>query len=456
MTAPAASVCAIDFGTSNSALALLQPGTRAGFTLIELEDGATSIPTAVFFDGEDGSRQFGRAAVRACVEGYDGRLMRSIKSILGSDLIDRSTEVGPGISVRYLDVVIAFLRHLRARAQAVAGSPVTHAMIGRPVFFVDGDARRDSAAQATLAEAARAAGFSEVAFQYEPIAAALDFARTVQRETLVLVADIGGGTSDFSVVRLRPSDAGTDTARGGGGAPAAVRAADASDGRRRAARERSAEVLASHGVHVAGTDFDREVNLAAIMPALGMGSAGRSESGAPVQVPNSIYHTLATWHLINTCYVPNRLLELRQMASLYVDTRLHGRLLRVLQRRLGHELAARAEAAKIDVALAGSTRIDLSLVEAGLTADFDRERQSHALRASIARIAAAAREAIRLAGLQPADIDALYFTGGSTALGVLAEAIADLVPQARPVAGDRFASVANGLAIEARARFVRG
>ncbi len=423
--------CAIDFGTSNSSVALLGPagaGQPADtFGLVALEQTHTAIPTAVFFSGEDGSRAFGRAAVQAHVDGHEGRLMRSIKSILGSDLIDRTTEVGPGFLVKYVDVVVAFLRHLRAQASRAAGMPVDRAVLGRPVFFVDDDPGRDAQAERTLAAAARSAGFTEVAFQYEPIAAALDFERTVFRETLVLVADIGGGTSDFSVVRVGPEQ--------------------------RARIDRSADVLANHGVHVAGTDFDREVNLAAIMPVLGLGSEGRSESGASVRVPNAIYHALSTWHLINTVYLPNRLIELRQMASLYVDQRMHRRLMTVLEARLGHALAALAEAAKIDVSLHGAARIDLSMVEAGLAAAFDTPRQAQALQASIARIAGAAREAIAQAGLPPSKIDALYFTGGSTALAALSGAIAAVVPDARQVEGDRFTSVVSGLAVDAARRF---
>ncbi len=431
--------CAIDFGTSNSSVALVggaapSSARRAAaatqspaFCLVSLEDGQSAIPTAVFFNGEDGSREFGRAAVQAYVDGHDGRLMRSIKSILGSDLIERTTEVGPGIVVRYLDVVIAFLRHLRQRAEAQCGAPLERVVIGRPVFFVDDDPERDATAQRTLEAAARAAGFREIAFQFEPIAAALDFERTVARETRVLVADIGGGTSDFSVVRVGPGQRGKI--------------------------DRSGDVLANHGVHVAGTDFDREVNLAAIMPSLGLGSQGRSESGAAVRVPNAIYHALATWHLINTAYTPNRLIELRQMASLYVDQRMHRRLLTVLGHRLGHGLAALAEAAKIDVALQGEATIDLALVEAALDASFDSARQQRALAGSIARIAQAAGVAIKQAGLQPAQIDALYFTGGSTGLGSLAEAIGAVVPDARRVAGDRFTSVTSGLAVHAAACF---
>jgi hypothetical chaperone protein len=427
--------CAIDFGTSNSSVALLG-GTAGGdrrpeaFRLVALEDTHTAIPTAVFFSAEDGSRAFGRAAVQAHVEGHEGRLMRSIKSILGSDLIERSTEVGPGFMVKYLDVVVAFLRHLRQRAAQSAGTPVERAVIGRPVFFVDDDPVRDAQAERTLEAAARSAGFSEVAFQFEPIAAALDFERTVERETLVLVADIGGGTSDFSVVRVGP--------------------------KQRAKVDRSGDVLASHGVHVAGTDFDREVNLAAIMPLLGLGSEGRSESGASVRVPNAIYHALSTWHLINTVYLPNRLIELRQMASLYVDQQMHRRLTTVLELRLGHALAAMAEAAKIDVSMHGAAAFDLSMVEAGLAGRFDALRQQAALAAAIERIAAAARQAIAQAGLSPSKINALYFTGGSTALASLSGAIAAVVPDAAQVEGDRFTSVASGLALDAARRFGPG
>jgi len=427
--------CAIDFGTSNSSVALLgaaagvdaQPGASR---LVALEHTHTAIPTAVFFSAEDGSRAFGRAAVQAHVDGHEGRLMRSIKSILGSDLIERSTEVGPGYMVKYVDVVVAFLRHLRQRAGQAAGMPVERAVIGRPVFFVDDDPARDAQAERTLEAAARSAGFTEVAFQFEPIAAALDFERTVSRETLVLVADIGGGTSDFSIVRVGPGQ--------------------------RLKVDRSGDVLASHGVHVAGTDFDREVSLAAIMPLLGLGSEGRSESGASVRVPNAIYHALSTWHLINTVYLPNRLIELRQMASLYVDQRMHRRLMTVLEHRLGHSLAAMAEAAKIDVSMQGAAAIDLSMVEAGLQGSFDAVRQQAALATSIARIAGAARQAIAQAGLRASKIDALYFTGGSTALAALSGAIAAVVPDAARVEGDRFTSVASGLAVHAARRFAPG
>src|SRR5205085_2588597 len=148
--------------------------------------------------------QFGRAAIAAYVDGIDGRLMRSMKSILGSSLLLQTTDVGGGRGVRFLDIVATYLRHLRAMAAAAAGATVERAVLGRPVYFVDDEPARDAQAQAALRSAAASAGFREIEFQYEPIAAAFDHEQAVVREQIVLVADIGGGTSDFSLVRVGP------------------------------------------------------------------------------------------------------------------------------------------------------------------------------------------------------------------------------------------------------------
>lgn len=423
--------CAIDFGTSNSAVAV--PDGAAGMRLVELEPGHSTMPTAVFYFVEgpehDGPpRAFGRAAVAAYVDGLDGRLMRSMKSILGSSLVEQTTDVGGGRGVRYLDIVAGYLRHLKRRAEASAGAAIERAVLGRPVFFVDDEPQRDAQAQAALESAARAAGFRDIQFQYEPIAAAFDYERGVTAEQLVLVADIGGGTSDFSLVRVGPA--------------------------RMARLERKDDILANHGVHIAGTDFDRRIELAAILPAFGYGARGPSVAGAPPrEVPSAVYFDLATWHLINTVYSPQRVAELRGMRAFYADTRQHDRLMTVLTERLGHELAARAEAAKIAVADGGSTRIDLSHVERGLAAELDEARALAALEADLQRIVAAARDTLRQAGLAPARLDALYFTGGSTGLRVLAQRIAAAFPAARVVHGDRFASVAAGLGVYAQRRY---
>ncbi len=430
MTAP--SCCAIDFGTSNSAIALPQADGSA--RLVPVEDGRPTMPTTVFYDVEDLAgheaprRLYGRAALAAYVEGREGRLMRSMKSILGSGLAEQSTEVGEGRAVRYLDVIGDYLRHLRGLGEAAAQAPLPRVVLGRPVRFVDEDEARDAQAQASLEAAARAVGFAEVQFQFEPIAAALDHEQSVTQEELVLVADIGGGTSDFSLVRVGPE--------------------------RRARLDRRDDILANHGVHVAGTDFDRRLDLAAILPLCGYRAAGPARPGErPREVPSTVYFDLATWHLINGVYATNRVLELQRMRSFYADARLHARLMQVVQQRLGHALLARAEAAKIAVAEGGAAALPLDLIEPGLATALDAAEALQALDADLQRIADAARETLALAGVTAQDVRTLYFTGGSTGLAALTARIAEVVPGARAVHGDRESSVARGLGLHARRLF---
>ena len=427
--------CAIDFGTSNSGIAIPAANMPGGAVrLLEIEAGHPTMPTAVFYAVEglaphgEPRRLYGRAAVAAYVEGTEGRLMRSMKSILGSSLVDQRTDLGAGHSVTYRDVVAGYLRQLKQQAEAHVGAAIEQAVLGRPVFFVDDDAERDAKAQAALEAAARSVGFADVHFQFEPIAAALDFEQHVTREQFVLVADIGGGTSDFSLVRVGPE--------------------------RRTRTERRDDILANHGVHAAGTDFDRHIELACILPTCGHTSLGPGIRGqAPREVPSAVYFDLATWHLINTVYVPQRVLELARMRVFYGDTRLHDRLMRVVTQRLGHALAALAEQAKIDIADGGRTRLALDAIEPGLAVTLTQSQAIGAINADLERVVAAARETLRQAGLTDGAVDVLYLTGGSTGLSPLAQRLAAVCPGAQVVRGDRFASVAQGLGLHAQRLF---
>jgi hypothetical chaperone protein len=362
------------------------------------------------------------------VEGTDGRLMRSMKSVLGSALMDQHTDIGAGRSVAFGDVIASYLLHLKRAAQAHAGREIDRVVLGRPVFFVDEDPARDAAAQASLESAARAIGFQEVRFQYEPIAAAFHYEEQVTREQTVIVADIGGGTSDFSVVRVGPQ--------------------------RRLQRDRRADILANHGVHIAGTDFDRSIELAAILPQFGYGAYGPSIAGAPPrEVPSGVYFDLATWHLINSVYRPQRVMEIAAMRDDYANPRHHARLMTTLRDRLGHALAGLAEDAKIAVSQGGTHEIDLFEIERDLCVSVTEDQAVDAIAHDLDRIVQTALDTAHLAGLKPDAIDALYFTGGSTGLRLLADRLAAAFPHAQAVHGDRFASVATGLGLEASRHF---
>ena len=414
-----AAYAAIDFGTSNSAVFV---GHQAQGQLVALEQGKPTMPTAVFFNAEERSIVFGRQAISEYQAAYPGRLMRSLKSLLGSELMRETTLIN-GKAVAYKDILAHFLTHLKQTAEQQCGQELQQLVLGRPVFFVDDDPVRDADAQSTLAEIAKSVGYTDVQFQYEPIAAALDYESQLKRETLVLVADIGGGTSDFSLIRLGPQ--------------------------RAKLKDRSADVLANGGVHIAGTDFDQQLSLATVMPTLGLG--GVTRNGKPI--PAHLYFELATWHRINLLYVPQTLAAAEAMRTIFRDERAHARLMRVLREREGHRLAGEVEAAKVAVAETGTAEIDLSFVEDELTASLDAAQLQQALANGLSKIAHAAQQTVRDAGLTPDAVQAIYFTGGSTGLAGLRAAIAEGFPQAEIVVGEAFASVAKGLGVHAQKLF---
>ena len=166
-----ANACGVDFGTSNSTVGWVRPGQPS---LLTLEDGKATLPSVVFFNADEDAVRYGRAALADYLEGYDGRLMRSLKSLLGTSLMDGQTEVA-GRALPFKQLLGHFIGELKRRAEAQAGREFASAVFGRPVYFIDEDPAADRLAEDTLAEIARSVGFRDIGFQYEPIAAAFDF-----------------------------------------------------------------------------------------------------------------------------------------------------------------------------------------------------------------------------------------------------------------------------------------
>jgi hypothetical chaperone protein len=406
--------CGLDFGTSNSAIGVVRDKAAA---LAPIEAGNTLIPSAVFFDNEATGRVlFGNEAIEAYVAQTEGRLMRALKSILGSSLIDEETSLG-GRKVSLASVVETFIRHLKGKAEAFAGQEITAVVHGRPVRFVDDDDRADARAQETLEAIARRVGFREVAFVYEPIAAAHHYEQSVQREELALIADIGGGTSDFSVVRVGPQHRGRT--------------------------DRSRDVLAATGVRVGGTDFDTALSLATVMPLLGLGTQLVEKS---LPMPNAPYNELATWATISFAYTYKNERELAGLASIACEPEKVERLLSVVRRRLGHRLAFAVEDAKIQLSAQALATVPLAFIEAGLAATASRGDFDRAIGARVDRLYRTARDCIVAAGLSPAAIDTIFLTGGSSRVPAVRAAVARAAPSARLAGGSDLLSVALGLA----------
>jgi hypothetical chaperone protein len=413
MTSSPAGTLGIDFGTSNSAMAWAKP--EGGACLIALEGEALAMPTTVFYNTEDDRTHFGRDALKHYLEGTEGRLMRSLKSLLGSPLLLETTQIGSQ-QISFQDIIATFLATLRERATQSLGTAPRRVVMGRPVHFVDDDPARDAQAQDSLQQAAESVGFHEVSFQLEPIAAALDYEQRLTKESTVLVVDLGGGTSDFTVVRLGPD--------------------------RIKHSDRQHDILATTGVHIGGTDYDRQLNLARVMPLLGYKHIGPEQR----EVPSRVFFDLATWHLIHWQYQPKAISHAQTLRTNYNTASLHARLMRVLTERHGHLLAHEVEQAKIRCSMTSAdTVIDLSMMERGLHTSLGQADMQVHLHDLLARTVACARECVRQAGLSDASLDAIYLTGGSSALSTFQQALHADFAGVKQVNGDLFGGVALGL-----------
>ncbi|MBX9295559.1 Hsp70 family protein [Chromobacterium piscinae] len=415
----AARACGIDFGTSNSTVGWLRPGHD---TLLQLEDGKITLPSVVFFNYEEDHSRFGRAALAEYIDGFEGRLMRSLKSLLGSSLIDSQTEVqGKALPFRHL--LKLFIQELKLRAEATAGREFEQVVLGRPVYFVDDNPQADKLAQDTLADIARQVGFKEISFQLEPIAAAFDYESNIEKEELVLIVDIGGGTSDFTLIRLSPE--------------------------RRSHAERRDDILATGGVHIGGTDFDRQLSLHGVMPLFGFKTRLRNNA----EMPSSQYFNLATWHTINFAYTRKAWMDLQDVHRDAAEPQKLDRLFKLIQERAGHWLAMEVEAAKIALSDQDSHRLALDTIERGLRCDLSRADFETSIGSLLDRVGGTVGKLLADSGLKAENVDTVFFTGGSSGVPALRDGIRALLPNARHVEGNLFGSIGSGLAIEAKKRY---
>jgi len=413
--------CGLDFGTSNSTLGRI--GADGQPHLLALESGQPTMPSVLFFSFESDRVYFGREAVAEYVVGGEGRLMRSLKSVLGTALFADTTRI-KARRLGFGDIIGIYVGELKRRAEAQLGAELTQVVMGRPVQFVDDDAEADRAAQGQLEDAVRAQGFRDIAFQFEPIAAALDYERQVTREKLALIVDLGGGTSDFSLVRVSPE--------------------------RRGAADRSSDILATAGVHIGGTDFDRLLAMSRVMPELGLGS--RTKDGKR-HLPVAPYYDLSTWHRINRLYDPKELRDLRSTRREAVEAERIETMIMLVEDRLGHRLVGAVEAAKIALSDTDETAFAFPVRDRTIETTITTAQLGDALAASIAKLEATIAETLNRAGLAPDAVDSLILTGGSTLVPAVSTRLQALFPTAEVVRTDVLGSVGLGLALEARRIF---
>ncbi len=404
----------IDFGTSNTSIAFCG---AEGIDLIALEPDTTSIPTAVFYGLESGEYAIGTQAVNAYESGEEGRLMRSIKSVLGSSLIDETTELGRR-RLPFRDVIAHFLRRVISEAEALTGQQVESVIQGRPVSFNDKHPDLDKRAQTILEACLHEAGIAHVEFLDEPVAAARSVVFPSGREKLVFVVDIGGGTSDFSVVRISPDNAGFD-------------------------------VLGSAGLYVGGNDFDHTLSFHELSKLFGHMET-LELNGLPV--PSAPYSILSDWKSLNKLYTRDTQRQITWMKMNSPNSQGIQAFDHLVRNHEAHAYARHTEQIKIGLSAADRQTFVYETPMAHLERLVERQRFEALIDGAVSKMDAVATECLARASVSEDQITDVVMVGGSTFIPLVQARLAGRFRNADVSANDRFGAVAKGLAVHGAAR----
>lgn len=401
----------IDFGTTNSAVAI---ANDAGDVQLVPLTGAPHWRTVLYFE-PGGALTAGAPAIARYLETEgDGRLIQSIKSHLASATFSRTTIFGRRWQLD--DMIAAYLRQIRAAAPIDLG---TRAVVGRPVRYWGAESADDDArAVSRMRDALGKAGFDEVVFEYEPVGAAARYAAGLAREEQIVVADFGGGTTDFSVVRVP-----------------------------------SGTVLATGGIGVSGDAFDARVIDAIVAPALGRGTRYRDEMGGEAPVPAWIYGHLRRWHYLSFLKEASTLRLLDRVARGALEPARIERLQRVVDEDLGMGLHRAVEGAKVRLSKRDRDRVALDAIELDLAVT--RTSFEGWLADDLAAIDRVLEDVLARAGVAANDVDRVFATGGTSLVPVVRARLAARFGADKLVGGEELTSVAWGLAARARQVFER-
>ena len=446
-------ICGFDYGTSNCALGIVQDST---VRLVALEEEHVFLPSTLYaldrdliteavgrgfkdiharqafaelrqnaltrarraryeedIADEDQTLFFGRAAFEEYFQWpEEGYFVKSPKSFLG----------GAGLRSEHIhffeDIVTVMMQNIKQRAEKSLGAGITHTVIGRPVNFqgIDADASNRQALE-ILTTAGKRAGFKEIEFLYEPIAAGLDFEKSLVDNKTVLVVDIGGGTTDCAIVRMGPDYFNKD--------------------------DRRSDFLAHTGERVGGNDLDIQIAGKHFMPLFGMDSL--LKTGLPM--PTQLYWNAVTTNDVSAIAAFNSMETKNQINQLRLDAgnpKLIERFLRMREEKHNYHIVRSAEEAKIALSDLQHYSASLDYIEAGLATDITREQLTKSIASPLEKMLNLMKTAIEQAGEKP---DLIYMTGGSAKSPVIRAAIQASIGDIPVLDGDHFGSVAAGLTV---------
>lgn len=403
----------IDFGTTNSALAIYDEESRDIIHTI-------IIPSLIYFHQNAGEGYVvGEAAITSYLsDNMKGRFIKSVKQVLS-----RSSFTETRIhNKRYnaSDLVAIILKELKSRADQLTGQDCRKAVIGRPVFFDDDDVQKDTLAQTRLQKAATLAGFTEVRFQFEPIGAAFAYEKSLAQKENVLVADLGGGTTDFTYLVLDPEKANS--------------------------KDRKSNMMANGGIYIGGDTFDSSFMWEKGTPYFGKNTKYEATPGKVLTVPVSLFANICSWEQMNFF---NGLRIKKDMEDYYYfsgNDRKFKNLITLIDNNLGYSVFQAIEQTKITLTEKNEAIFHYHQSEIDIEEKISLSEYENIIVRDIERIENYLEKFLHKNNIAPKDIDSLFLTGGTSMIGSIQTLFRKKFPHVKLNSGDNFKSVAKGLA----------
>ena len=408
---------AIDFGTTNSLLSFVDGRNIKNLDLDKLNDDA-SILRSIMFYSKEGSPSFGQAAINQYVdESGDGRFLRSVKKYLPKESFSGTIINNKFYSIE--DLIGRFLREMKSRADSITGLDIRSVVMGRPAKFSQ-DSSEDKLAQDRLQRAANIAGFELINFCPEPLAAAYEFKKTISDEKLLLVVDLGGGTSDFTVIKIHPG------------------------------AYQESDVLSIGGVAVAGNKLDGCIMGSKIAPHLGSEVNYKLPmSNNVLQMPASIKLNLmspADIVLMSRKDIMKFLQEVKKCTFTDQDNESLENLFSLIQENQGFSIYEEIEKCKKEACINGSYKFSYEQDDVNIYEELSYDEFTSITKDKIDQIFTELNQVMKMAGVNPGQIDLICCTGGTSKVPEVSHRLVKIFGQEKINTFQNFHSVIHGLA----------
>jgi hypothetical chaperone protein len=420
-----------DFGTTNSSVAFLNNAAEVQFASFPSLGGQVESFRSVLyleqFRTGDGPRRTHAFTGPAAIERYlqaeeNGRLIQSLKSHLSSRSLT-GTEVF-GRRYKLEDLIARMLSDLRKHAAKQFERPLRYAMVGRPVRFVGSETPEDDEfAVSRLREAFAIAGFERVEFELEPIAAACAYEATLDHDELILIGDFGGGTSDFSLLRVGPR------VRHRGRTPK--------------------DLLGNSGVGLAGDAFDARIVRKLVSPALGSNSEARSLNKVLPAVPAWIYANLERWHYLSFLRTNNVREILKSARIRALEPEKIQALITLIEEDLGYQLHQAVQQVKFELSRSHSAEFRFRDGSMDLRIPVTRREFETWIKDDLQAIENSIEKLLKSSSIHPGEVERVFLTGGSSFVPAVRRIFEIRFGKDRIRSGNEFTSVAHGLALRA-------